>query len=324
MFTITVTATNSAGPGHVTTTETVNDLSPVVTITNVSPNPAKTGQIVTATFAATDSDGTVSSVTVDWGDGSALDSLSGTATSDTHTYTTANSFIITITATDNSGSTGSATAKETVTSVTVTPVMLAFQALAPQSPDRGAGQLQVFVNGQHVVDITPGLTSFTSLGPIDITSFVIFGGQNSVTFINPQTNQFVLVKNVNITQGDTILLHVGRTQKVPAGGTLTFTFSLPALATPGITVSSSSLIVGQVVTLTSTFTGGTAPFKCIFRFGDEESSSVLATSGACSATHDFDYSGDFKVTVLIVGSSTSDRLSSSIGVTVGQTNEDDD
>jgi PKD repeat protein len=324
IFTITVTATNSAGLGSGITQVTVNDLPPVVTIANVSPNPAKIGQMVTVTFTAPDSDGTVSSITVDWGDGSALDNLSGTATSDTHAYVSANSFTITVTATDNSGSNGSANVKETVTSVTVTPVMLTFQALAPQSPDKGAGQLQVFVNGQHVIDVTPGTTSFTGFGPIDITSFVTFGGQNTVTFTNPQTNQFVLVKNVTVTQGNTILLHVVKTRMVSAGGTINFTFSLPPLATTGIAVSNSSPLVGEDVTFTSTFTGGTAPFKCIFRFGDEESSSIIGASGTCSATHDFDDEGTFNVTVLIVGSSTSDRVPSSIGVAVGQTTEDDD
>src|SRR5438132_316364 len=108
-FTITVTATNGAGPGSDTASETVNDERPTVTVTSISPNPVNTGTIVTASFSSTDPDGTMASVTVNWGDGSALDNLPGTATSDTHSYSSAGTFIVTVTAADNGGSTGSGT-----------------------------------------------------------------------------------------------------------------------------------------------------------------------------------------------------------------------
>src|SRR2546425_71425 len=113
-FTITVTATNSAGPGSGTTSETVNDRPPTVTFIAVAPNPALTGSTVTLSFASTDPDGTVSSISIDWGDGTRPSGLPGTATSATHSYiNTGNAksqtFTITITSTDNGGSTGSAT-----------------------------------------------------------------------------------------------------------------------------------------------------------------------------------------------------------------------
>jgi hypothetical protein len=319
-----VTATNSAGPGSGTTTESIIDRPPVVTISNVSPNPAQKGQVVTITFSATDPDGTISSFKVNWGDGVTSDSLAGSATSDTHKYNVTGSFTINITATDNSGSTGSATTTETVTLVTITPVMLFFQAQAPQSPARGPGLIQVFVNGQHVVDVTPGMVSFTSFGPLDITAFVILGGQNNVTFVNPQTNQFDLVKNVTLTQGSASLLHVTKVRSVSPGASLTYTFSVPALVLASFTASSTHLSVGQESTFTATFTGGTPRFKCIFQFGDGESSSVTVNSGSCSATHDFDNPGSFRAKVTVVGSSTSDRVSASIQVAVAHSSEDDD
>jgi PKD repeat protein len=315
VFTIAVTATNSAGPGSASVMETINDRPPVVTITNVSPNPASIGQMISATFSATDPDGTVSSITVNWGDGSASDSLSGTATSDTHTYSTANSFTITVTATDNSGSTGVATTKETITSVTVTPVNLTFQALAPQSPEKGAGQLQVFVNGQHVVDITPGLTSFVSFGPVDITSFVS-QGQNNIAFMNPQTNQFSLVKNVTIIQGNAVLLRIPNAQKVSPAGMVTFTFSLPSLVLTSFTASNSNPSVGHDVTFTATFTGGTAPFKCLFRFDDRSLSDVRAGNGSCSVNVGFHRAGTFTATVRVTGHATSDVAKGSLVVNV--------
>src|SRR5436309_4162401 len=119
VFAITVSATNSAGTGSASTQQTVNDRGPTVTITGVTPNPASTGSTITATFTSTDVDGTISGMTVNWGDGTAIDNLLGTATSDTHTYgstgtSTTKSFTIAITATDNSGSTGSSVTTETV------------------------------------------------------------------------------------------------------------------------------------------------------------------------------------------------------------------
>ncbi len=323
-FTITVTATNIGGPGTATTTERVNDRSPLVTISTVTPNPANTGVLVTVTFTDTDPDGTVSSISVNWGDSTTPDSLAGSATSDTHSYASPGSFTITVTATDNSGSAGSATATETVMTVTTTPVKLIFMALAPHSPQVGPGQLQVFVNGVHVADVTPGLTSFVSLGPFDITGFLNGQTQNNVTFVNPQTSQFVLVKNVNITQGSVTLLHVSNVRIIAAGRSLTFTFSVPPLLISSLSVSSPSPSTDQLVTFTASFTGGTAPFLCVFRFGDEESSSVLSSSGTCSVTHDFDYSGSFHTRVVIKGSSTSDIARENLTVNVGQTETDDD
>src|SRR5207244_11566152 len=117
-FTITVTATNTAGPGSGTTTETVNDRPPTVTISSVT-SPVNTGQMVNLTFHAGDVDGTISSLSVNWGDGTSADVLPGTATSASHSYTTtarspSKVFTVTVTAIDNSGSTGQALVSVTV------------------------------------------------------------------------------------------------------------------------------------------------------------------------------------------------------------------
>ena len=98
---------------------TVTDRPPTVNISSVTPNPALTGQTVTVTFTTSDPDGTVSSISVNWGDGTTPSSLPGTATSATHSYANtgnalSQTFTITVTATDNSGSTGSANTSETV------------------------------------------------------------------------------------------------------------------------------------------------------------------------------------------------------------------
>src|SRR5438093_1213974 len=187
-FTITVTATNSAGPGSGTTTEVVNDLPPAVTVSNVSPNPANTGQLVTVTFAGTDPDGTVSSITVSWGDGSAVDTLGGGATSDTHTYTTASTFTITVTATDNSGSTGQATGSVT----TVVPVgapTVTVNNPTPNPADTGATVTVVFTVSSTApvtvvsVDWGDGTTnSLSGSATSDTHSYSSTGTAKSQTF----------------------------------------------------------------------------------------------------------------------------------------------
>jgi hypothetical protein len=104
-FAINVTATDNSGSVSVqTVSETVNDRPPSVVISQISPSPTNTGQTVTMSFSAADPDGTLSSVSVNWGDGSAPDVLSGSATSGIHSYMGAGSFTIILTVTDNSGS----------------------------------------------------------------------------------------------------------------------------------------------------------------------------------------------------------------------------
>src|SRR5947208_2440895 len=127
-FTISVTATNSAGSGSAVTSVSVNDQRPTVALTSVSPNPSITGQTVTANLTASDPDGSVVSITVNWGDGTSVHNLAGTATSDTHAYSAAGNFTITIVATDNSGSISQTTRLESVKSASTTPYALAVTA----------------------------------------------------------------------------------------------------------------------------------------------------------------------------------------------------
>jgi PKD domain len=118
IFTIVVTATdNNASYTSASSQVTINDRFPVPTF-NPSSTVLSTGQNVTLTISATDPDGTVTAIKVDWGDGT-IDSLSGTATSDTHSYgstgtSTSKTFTITVNATDNSGSIGKYSSQVTV------------------------------------------------------------------------------------------------------------------------------------------------------------------------------------------------------------------
>jgi len=112
-FTIIITATdNNASYTSLSSQVTINDRVPTQSF-NPSSTSLKINQNVTLTISATDPDGTVVSIKVDWGDGT-IDTLSGTATSDMHSYSsigtsTSKTFTIVVTVTDNSRSTSTPT-----------------------------------------------------------------------------------------------------------------------------------------------------------------------------------------------------------------------
>jgi uncharacterized membrane protein len=107
-FKITINATNVAGVGTSAFFEAVTDQLPTTSITSVSPTSVYVGQTFTLNFAAADADGTIASISIDWGDGTNT-ALGGTATQATHSYASSGAFTITATTSDNSGNTASAT-----------------------------------------------------------------------------------------------------------------------------------------------------------------------------------------------------------------------
>jgi hypothetical protein len=194
--------------------------------------------------------------------------------------------------------------------------------------ENGVGQLQVFVNGHLVVDIPAGLnhlsgsgdyTPYTdsrvNFGPFDITSLLV-NGRNNVTFTDPLSGHEGSVRNIKIVQGTSILLVVRSGSEISPEHSATFTFSVPPLAITGFTSSIQAPVADQDVAFTATYTGGTAPFTCVFSFGDGEYSVVSGSNGTCSATHDYDSTGVFTARVTIIGSSTSDRVSARLTVTI--------
>jgi hypothetical protein len=214
-----------------------------------------------------------------------------------------------------------------VTSATQ-PILLTFRGFDLDDYDNGIGQFQVFVNGHLVVDIPAGLHNLSgsgdyapytdrwvSFGPFDITSFVV-NGQNIVTFrdLDP-ADHYGLVRDVRIVQGATVLLNVGKAVGIYPGHSRTYTFSIPPLVIASFAASTLTPVRDENVTFTATFTGGTAPFKCIFQFGDGENAIVAASNGTCSTVHDYDYRGTFVARVTVEGSSTSDSVSAHLSTT---------
>jgi PKD repeat protein len=105
---------------------------------------------------------------------------------------------------------------------------------------------------------------------------------------------------------------------------VTYTFSNPPLVLTSFTASPSDPSVGQQVTFTATFTGGTAPFTCRFDFGDGESGTVTTSSQSCSTTHVYSDSGTFTATIRISGSATADKAKGIVPINVQDQNPQTD
>jgi PKD repeat protein len=173
-YAVKLNVTDNSGSTQVSTqTVTITDRPPVVTVILSSTTPAP-GQAVIITISASDSDGTIATTTVNWGDGT-TDAISGPPTTDSHAYSLANgtpsaAYTITVTVHDNSGLSSSATPGITVTDnppvITWTPpaaTAVSGQAVtvAVSSSDPDGTVTTVTVNwGDGKVDtLTPGTTT---------------------------------------------------------------------------------------------------------------------------------------------------------------------
>jgi hypothetical protein len=112
-----------------------------ISITNVIPvvTPSGSGSVnegatYTLNFSATDAGGdSISSWSINWGDGSAVTTVAGDSSSATHVFADNHAYTVTVSATDKDGGIGSAT--KSVTVVNVAP--LAFIFGAPSSSPEG-------------------------------------------------------------------------------------------------------------------------------------------------------------------------------------------
>ena len=103
-FTVTVNATDYSGAQtQLTSAETINDAPPTIGITGASPNPLIAGSRLTLDFVATDPDGTISKITINWGDGTTSQDFPTNAIFETHVYNTVGTYTINVQATDNAG-----------------------------------------------------------------------------------------------------------------------------------------------------------------------------------------------------------------------------
>jgi hypothetical protein len=116
IFTVTVNATDYNGSqAQFTTTETINDVPPTVGITGASPNPLIAGSKITLGFIATDPDGIVSTLTINWEDGTMPQNVPASTAFEAHQYNNVGAYTISIQATDDAG----LTSAPTTTTITV-------------------------------------------------------------------------------------------------------------------------------------------------------------------------------------------------------------
>ncbi len=110
--TVTLTVTDDFGVTNSTIMMVVVNAPPTISFTEDKTTLFRS-ETATLTITASDPDGTITSIDVDWGDGT-INNLPGSATSDTHSYTSLGTFTVTVTATDNSGAKAFAVATKTV------------------------------------------------------------------------------------------------------------------------------------------------------------------------------------------------------------------
>jgi len=296
-FTITVTATdNSGSTGTAVTSETINDRPPIVTVTNVSPNPANTGQLVTVTFMATDVDGTISSVTINWGDGSSPDILTGTATTDTHTYASANTFTITVTATDDSGSTGQGTGSVTV-QTPVSPPTVGVNSPTPNPATTG-----------QTVSIT-----FTVSSSVTVTGITVNWGDGTATdnLSGTATSDTHIYASTGGATAQTFTITVTATSSAGLGsGTTSETVNdrSPTVTISGVSPNPASTGATVTTTFSATDLDGSI-VSVIVTWGD--GSTPTSLSGfVTSASHVYVSTGNSKSQVFIITVSVTDNSGS--------------
>src|SRR5436189_2103659 len=111
-YTVTLTVTDNGGYSSSSSSQiAITDRPPAVT-SSPSPTTPSTGQTVTVTISASDPDGTITTTSINWGDGK-IDTLNYAATSDSHAYnstgsTASKTYTITVIVTDNRGQTSTA------------------------------------------------------------------------------------------------------------------------------------------------------------------------------------------------------------------------
>ena len=294
VFNITVTASNSGGSGSTTTTETVNDRPPTATISPVAPNPAQIGQTVNASFSATDPDGTVASITVNWGDGSSIDTRPGTATSDTHAYASTGTFTITIIATDNSGSKGQATTQESIQAQIAPPTV----TVSSPTPNPAKTGTNVSLN-------------FTISSSAPVTGIMISWGDGTVDNLSgTATSDTHIYTSTGTAQSKVFTINVTATNSVGTGfGTTTETATDRP---PSVTISSvtSPTNTGQMVNVTFTASDSDGTLSSIsVNWGDGAPADILSGT-ATSDSHIYNSTGNATSKIFTITISATDNSGS--------------
>jgi PKD repeat protein len=236
-FSVYVNATDNSGSTtkSAVATKTVTDRAPTVSFTE-SVTSGNVGQTITLTITAADPDGTVASLKVSWGDGT-VDALAGTATSDSHSYSTQGTFTVYVNATDNSGqTTKSATASKTISP---NPIVVTFT--------------------ENTTSATTGQTitltiSASELGGTISSLKMVWGDGTIDTLAGTVTTDSHAYANTGISPTQTFVVYVnatdstGRTQKSSTANKIIS----DRAPTVSFTESATNVPTGTLITLTIT------------------------------------------------------------------------
>src|SRR2546426_59228 len=241
-FTVTETATDSSSPSQNTVnSQTITISAPPPPSTSFTFLPASPMVNTPVTFTATTSGGTPPySVTWKFGDGT-----SGTGTSVTHTFTSAQSFTMKETATDSSAPTQTATSSQSLT-VVATPPLSATLQVSSSSPQ--VGQTVTFT--ASAAGGTPPYTyviafgdGATGTGIVTTHAYSIAGSYSAKVMVTDSASPQASVATsviVNVQVLVPLALAVPGNQTVIAGTWINFT------------ITATSVNIGDAVSLSAT------------------------------------------------------------------------
>ncbi|TMI25682.1 PKD domain-containing protein, partial [Candidatus Bathyarchaeota archaeon] len=257
-FTAKVTATDTLSV-TATASVIVNIVSTLGVNLNASPNP--TEPTVSPTFTATPAGGTPPYTSYSWTFGDGTTATTTVATT-IHTYNSTGAFTVEVTVTDSAGKTASSNvsvivnAKLTVTAVAtpnLTEVSVAVGFKAPTTGGLGTATCKWTFGDSGTANVCSASHTYTSAGTF--TAIVTATDALGVTATNSTT--------------------------ITVSPKLTVT----------VTTSTPNPVVGQILTLTATPSGGVGNATCTWNFGDN------TIGSGCSTTHTYTNSGTFTATV---------------------------
>ena len=268
-FTVTLRGFDDGGGlvGSATATVTVTNAPPSCTL-SVVPTRGQAPLSVTATVNCTDPENDISSIVIDWGDGTS-DQLCGDGCptppiTATHTYNTPGTFFVSVTATDAFGAQGTS---RTVTVTVLGPPPTVTSVKPPQGTQ--GTNLTVQVSGTNFVVTRGGKTQFAFGSGITVLSDTINSPSSATVNISIAGNAPTGPHDVTATNPDkqsgtcsgcfTVVVSAGPnpTSVVPPNGTQGQSLTVRILGTnfartPTVSFSGTGITVGAVTFVSST------------------------------------------------------------------------
>ncbi len=284
--TITVTATDTNTASATATQAVTVSLSPPTVTMGVNSSTANTGVSYTLNFTAAAAPGsTLSSLKVNWGDGSGDQSLTVGDTSATHTFTVAGTPTITVTATDTNTATASATEVVTV-------------SLSQPTVTMGVNSGTASTGVQYTLNFTASPAAGSSLSDLKVNWGDGGADETLATSATSASHTFTAAgtPTITVTATDTNTATANATQGV------TVSLSQPTV-TMGVNSSSATTGVSYTLNFTTVAAAGSSLSSLTVDWGDGSALETLATN-ATSATHTFTATGTPTITVLATDTNT--------------------